>query len=218
MIETVHYLDVLHSITEILLDKFDISPNTVGLRIEVADMPSKFLQESPDIFQWNTGRMSCNEPRRPRCRYRSYLAYHRLRLHSGKNGLTTTYESSLSCVDEWFCREPFPHEGTSRSIVDRVDQTTDVVVHCARVWGEIDYLWCWDTYLEILNHRLPSLVGAPWHTPSFDCHYILNDQIREETKTAITDCLPRRDMPSVVPCRSEILWYFVFLPVMTALK
>ena len=53
--------------------------------------------------------------------------------------------------------------------------------------------------------------------PSFDCHYIMNDQIREIT-TAITACLPRRDMPSVVPCRSEILWYFASLPVMTALK
>ena len=89
MIETVHHLDVLYRITKILLDKIYISLNPVDLRIEVADMPSKFLQEGLDIFQRNTGRMSCNEPRWPGGRHRSYLAYHKLRLHNGKNGRTT---------------------------------------------------------------------------------------------------------------------------------
>jgi hypothetical protein len=39
-----------------------------------------------------------------------------------------TYKSRLAAVDERFGREPFPHERARGSIVDRVDQATNVVV------------------------------------------------------------------------------------------
>jgi hypothetical protein len=41
-----------------------------------------------------------------------------------------TYKSHPASVDEWFGREPFPHERARGFIVDRVDQPANVVVNC----------------------------------------------------------------------------------------
>jgi len=39
-----------------------------------------------------------------------------------------TYKSRLAGIDEWFGREPFPHKRARGSVVDRVDQPTNVIV------------------------------------------------------------------------------------------
>jgi hypothetical protein len=39
-----------------------------------------------------------------------------------------TYKSYLTCVDERFCREPFPHERARRPVIDRIDQPANIVV------------------------------------------------------------------------------------------
>jgi hypothetical protein len=43
-----------------------------------------------------------------------------------------TYKSHPASVDEWFGREPFPHERARGFIVDRVDQPANVVVNCPK--------------------------------------------------------------------------------------
>ena len=39
-----------------------------------------------------------------------------------------THKSNFATIKPWFCREPLPHEGASRTVVHRVNKASDVII------------------------------------------------------------------------------------------
>jgi len=48
------------------------------------------------------------------------------------------YEANFARVQPWFRGEPFPHEGASRTVVDGVDKTLDIVVSWRSVFSDVE--------------------------------------------------------------------------------
>ena len=39
-----------------------------------------------------------------------------------------THKSNFATIKPWFCREPLPHEGASRTVVHRINKASDVII------------------------------------------------------------------------------------------
>jgi hypothetical protein len=103
-------LDVFLRIAKLPLDILHVRAISARLRIEPRYVVRELCEKRPDRVRGCSDRVGCDEPRRPRSGY-------------------VPDETGFSSVDPWLGGEVFPHERAGGSIVDRIDQAVDVVVH-----------------------------------------------------------------------------------------
>lgn len=75
--------------------------------------------------------MCCDEPRRPRRRNLADLII--MDVQITPPGQCWTYKTTLAAVGKRLGREPFPHERTRRPVIHGIDQTSNVIIDCAKL-------------------------------------------------------------------------------------
>ena len=78
------------------------------------------------------------------------------------------YEANFARVQPRFRGEPFPHEGTGRTVVDGIDEALDVVIHWSSVLSDGGNWQQEGTHLGISTWSGTILVGGPSRRPLSD--------------------------------------------------